>query len=48
MTRSLLHHATCLNVEVQHSGELNPVSLLDFDSVVMTVAAAKRIEERFA
>jgi hypothetical protein len=24
------------------------VSLLDFDSVVMTVAAAKRIEERFA
>jgi large subunit ribosomal protein L4 len=36
------------HVEVQHSGELNPVSLLDFDSVVMTVAAAKRIEERFA
>ena len=38
-----LHH-----VEVQHSGELNPVSLLDFDSVVMTVAAARRLEERFA
>ena len=36
------------HVEVQHSGELNPVTLLDFDSVVMTVAAAKRIEERFA
>jgi large subunit ribosomal protein L4 len=36
-----------LNVEVQNCGELNPVSLLAFDTVVMTVAAAKRLEERF-
>ena len=35
------------HVEVQNCGELNPVSLLAFDSVVMTVAAAKRLEERF-
>jgi large subunit ribosomal protein L4 len=35
------------NVEVQNCGELNPVSLLAFDTVVMTVAAAKRLEERF-
>ena len=38
-----LHH-----VEVQRPAEVNPVSLLAFDKVVMTVAAARRIEERFA
>ena len=36
------------NVAVQQSAEVSPVSLLTFDKVVMTVAAAKRIEERFA
>ena len=36
------------NVAVQKSAEVSPVSLLTFDKVVMTVAAAKRIEERFA
>ena len=35
-------------VAVQRCAEVNPVSLLTFDKVVMTVAAAKRIEERFA
>lgn len=34
-------------VSVQPCAEVNPVSLLAFDKVVMTVAAAKRIEERF-
>ena len=38
-----LHH-----VEVQRPAEVSPVSLLAFDKVVMTVAAARRIEERFA
>lgn len=37
-----LHH-----VAVQHCAEVNPVSLLAFDKVVMTVPAAKRLEERF-
>ena len=36
------------HVSVQHCEELSPVSLLSFDSVVMTVAAAKRLEERLA
>ena len=36
------------DVSVQRSAEVSPVSLLTFDKVVMTVAAAKRIEERFA
>lgn len=35
-------------VAVEWCGEVSPVSLLAFDKVVMTVAAAKRIEERFA
>ncbi len=35
-------------VAVQHCAEVSPVSLLSFDKVVMTVIAAKRIEERFA
>ena len=35
-------------VAVEWCGEVGPVSLLAFDKVVMTVAAAKRIEERFA
>ena len=36
------------NVAVQQSAEVSPVGLLTFDKVVMTAAAAKRIEERFA
>ena len=36
------------DVSVQRCAEVDPVSLLTFDKVVMTVAAAKRIEERFA
>ena len=36
------------DVSVQRSAEVSPVSLLTFDKVVMTVAAARRIEERFA
>ena len=35
-------------VAVQHFAEVSPVNLLTFDKVVMTVVAAKRIEERFA
>lgn len=35
-------------VAVQHAAEVNPVNLLAFDKIVMTVVAAKRIEERFA
>ena len=35
-------------VGVQHCGELSPVSLLAFDSVLMIAAAAKRLEERLA
>ena len=35
-------------VAVQHCAEVNPVSLFSFDKVLMTVAAVKRIEERFA
>ena len=35
-------------VGVQHCTELSPVSLLAFDRVLMTVAAAKRLEERLA
>ena len=35
-------------VEVQHWAQVNPVSLLTFDKVVMTVDAVRRIEERFA
>ena len=35
------------SVAVQNFAEVNPVSLLSFDKVVMTVDAAKRIEERF-
>lgn len=34
-------------VAVQNSAEVSPVSLLSFDKVVMTMEAAKRIEERF-
>lgn len=36
------------SVAVQNFVEINPVSLLSFDKVVMTVDAAKRIGERFA
>ena len=36
------------DVSVQRCAEVDPVSLLTFDKVVLTVAAAKRIEERFA
>ena len=36
------------DVSVQRSAEVSPVSLLTFDKVVMTVDAARRIEERFA
>ena len=36
------------DVSVQRCAEVSPVSLLTFDKVVMTVAAARRIEERFA
>ena len=36
------------DVSVQRCAEVDPVSLLTFDKVVMTVAAAKGIEERFA
>ena len=35
-------------VEVQQWSQVNPVSLLVFDKVLMTVDAARRIEERFA
>ena len=35
-------------VAVQHCGELSPVSLLAFNRVLMTVAAARRLEERLA
>ena len=35
-------------VEVQRSAEVSPVSLIVFDKVLMTVGAARRIEERFA
>ena len=35
-------------VTVQRGTEVSPVSLLAFDKVLMTVVAAKRIEERFA
>ena len=35
-------------VAVQRCAEVNPVSLLSFDKVLMTVSAVKRIEERFA
>ena len=35
-------------VAVQHCGTVNPVSLLTFETVVVTLAAARRIEERFA
>ena len=35
-------------VAVQHCAEVNPVSLLSFDRVLMTVDAARRLEERFA
>ena len=35
-------------VDVQHCAALNPVSLLAFDSVLITAAAAKRLEERLA
>lgn len=34
-------------VAVQNCAELEPLSLLAFDKIVMTVAAAKRLEERF-
>ncbi len=34
------------NVAVQNFAEVNPVSLLSFDKVVMTMAAAERIGER--
>ena len=34
------------SVAVQNFAEVGPVSLLSFDKVVMTMAAAKRIEER--
>ena len=34
-------------VAVQNFAEVNPVSLLSFNKVVMTMDAAKRIEERF-
>ena len=34
-------------VEVQRYAEVNPVNLLSFDKVLMTVRAVKRIEERF-
>ena len=36
------------HVAVQRCAEVSPVSLLAFDRVVMTVAAVRRIEERFA
>ena len=35
-------------VEVQRCAEVNPVSLLAFAKVLMTVPAVKRVEERFA
>ena len=35
-------------VGVQHCEDLSPVSLLRFDSVLMTVDAARRLEERLA
>ena len=35
------------SVAVQNFAEVNPVSLLSFNKVVMTMDAAKRIEERF-
>ena len=35
-------------VAVQRCAEVDPLSLLTFDKVVVTVAAVKRIEERFA
>ena len=35
-------------VAVQRWAEISPVSLLGFDKVLMTVGAARRIEERFA
>ena len=35
-------------VAVQRCAEVDPLSLLTYDKVVVTVAAAKRIEERFA
>ena len=35
------------SVAVQNFAEVNPVSLLSFNNVVMTMDAAKRIEERF-
>lgn len=35
-------------VAVQRYAEVNPWSLVAFDKVVMTVAAARRLEERFA
>lgn len=35
-------------VSVQHCAEVNPVSLLSFEKVMMTVDAARRIEERLS
>jgi large subunit ribosomal protein L4 len=35
-------------VEVQEFTALNPLSLLSYDNIVMTMASAKRIEERLA
>jgi len=35
-------------VSVQHCAEVNPVGLLSFEKVMMTVVAAKRLEERFS
>ena len=35
-------------VSVQHCAEVNPVSLLSHEKVVMTVVAARRIEERLS
>ena len=35
-------------VSVQHCTEVNPVSLLSFEKVMMTVDAARRIEERLS
>ena len=35
-------------ISVQHCAEVNPVSLLSFEKVMMTVDAARRIEERLS
>ncbi len=39
--------ATCKHVELIEVAQINPLSLLDHERVLMTVGAVKLLEERF-